>query len=1544
MYRLSYILLVLGFLFLGLPGTSARTYLVDFNSSKGFRGVDPISPDANGHRWNALPHPVTGSPQLTGLLAADGTPSNLDLGFSTPYGSDSYNGPAGATAEPITAAMIAATDIDTNALGKLGTRESAFDFIATVSHTNVPAGQASPVNDARLALQGLDPQLTYTLRLFGSRKYEGDATTIYEAYSDASFVYLSASTSLAVRSATAGNNHNRSTVATLANLRPSAGGAIYLRIRGASGGTGHLNSMEIIEGTRPVDGRGTLYILLQNPSTARAIVHDPAGGLLSRASLPSSQLRGHWYLMTRTDNSLVWILNRVTGEALHAASDSGAVTTAPWNPDDPRQTWRVTTAAGVSRLRIEGTQATLTVGADGATPTVAPDSPGNNSQDWILPNLARGGAFPWTTYDEDNTASLISSPEIIRSAFSEGPTPLAAEAQKRGIILLNGFGTAVRWTTTAPADALTLRYSVADGTSGNITLNLRRSGSLFATQKIPVTSVQAWVYLDSQGTEHQSAATGRTPAKRFQEARIPLATPLQTGDTLELARESGDVMTWIDLVEAETSETIPLPSASSYLVATNLGVTGNGTSNDTAALKSAIATAASQGKNLYLPAGTYRLEEEIILPPDFILQGAGIWKTALIFSRTAASDYAGQALGGIRGTGSNTVVRDLYLKSAQSARTLGYHAFKGFWGSDSLIENVWADQFETGAWIADYSNDAALFTDGLVMRNCRLRNAFADGVNYANGTRNSVVENCHVRGCGDDALATFAAGRTLNKPTTRNIQFRYNTIECTYRAGGIGIFGGEGHKIHQNIVRDQVAGPGLRVNTVFVYLNGQLEGYPFGSQLTQFYDNTLERTGNLTLYNEESGAIELQAWYTPVENIRFTDIKILTSRYHGIRYSRIGQISSANFANLQFTRIGFNAVPFGTLITSQASGGSSFDSPTSAAGINNQAGAAFTVSGPPPPDPVISSFTPAAAARGTEITLTGNYLSSTSLVEIGAQTATGLTILSDSQLRFTVPPAAVSGRIRVTTPYTFAESSSLLSVVENNQPPVITLGLPNAVSLAEGSGLMLSATATDDGQPSPAQLTASWSLVSGPAGGTATWDDPAEFTTGVTFNLPGNYLLRLTISDGQLSATAEIAVAHGLPATGTGQDVGSVGRTGSSTVSSGIWTIHGSGVDIWDTADGFHFRYAALQGDGFLEVRLLSQGNTDPWAKAGLMIRDELTAGSTHALLVGTVANGLAFQNRPTASALSQHQALGAYSYGTWLRMVRSGSTISAYKSTNGATWTAIGTPVSPAMSGTVYIGLAVTSHNNGLLSTATFDNLRGSGFAAPVSAVLAGSDLTLAAGATGTLTGSAPGSSGTLWQRVSGPGTVNFSSASSLTTTVSATTPGLYRLRLLSTGASPRTFDDLNLTVTSPFSSWQNLHFPANPTGADAQITADPDGDSWNNLLEFAQGGNPNLPSGSGLGLQVSTNASSTNGPTFSFRRRGGSGTGSTETGYTVDGITYTLKASPTLTTPNWQTGSSVIQQVGTPVNNGDGTETVTVRILGTNPASFLKMEVSTP
>ena len=1366
----------------------ARTYLVDFGTTDSYRGITTPSPDLNGNHWNGIPIGADPSPYRGTMVDTSGVTNNITLGFSTTFGTDSYNGPAGDTTvgpptDALDPAKLANTDIDATALGLLGIKQAAFDF---VNGTNV-----------RFEIGGLDPLLTYDLVFFGSAKHNTDSTTIYEAYTDSAYTLLASSATLNVHTPGSAGLHNRNQTATLRDIKPSAGGSIYIQFRGTAGGSGYLNAMQIIEGVRPIDGRDVAYIKVLHPSSGRQVVAQTDGS--TKVTSPAAtELRAHWYLFSRADTSVVFIRNRITGEALRAATDSGSVVTATYDPDDPRQTWKLETLSvpggQVSRLRIDGTQAALTAGVDGASATVSAYDSANSNQNWILPELERGGLFPWTSYDEDGSPVLTGGAAVVRSSFSEGPLPLAAEAQKRGLIELTAVGAKVRWTTSAAMDVMTLRYSVADGSAGTLTLKITDPSNNVSTQKVAVTSAQAWVYLDAQGVENQTPGTGRIPAKRFNEARIKLSQSFPAGSTLELSRETGDLAASVDLLETEVAENASPANLADFLNVRDYGAVGDGVTNDTPALKTCISAAQLDGKGVYLPAGTYRLTEEVTLPAGMKLQGAGMWKTELIFSQTTGTLYGGQGLGGIKASGSNTMVRDLYLKSAQTARDYGYKGLKGYWGTGSLIENVWVDQAETGAWIADFSNDAALFTDGLIMRNCRLRNCFADGVNYASGTRNSVVENCHVRGCGDDGIAAWASGRNNNKPTTRNQQIRYNTVECVYRAGGIGVFGGEGHKIHHNLVRDQVAGPGLRFNTVFVYLGSTLAGYPFGSQVIQVYENTLERTGSLSNYGEHSGAIELQTQYTNVENIRFTNIDIVTTQYQAIRFSRLDYIPVTPipvFANLTFTGLTLSGSPLGVLIEANTYGSASLSTSASV----NDLSPNFSLTAPPPPAPTLSSFSPVSGGAGTTVTLNGSGLASLTSVKLGTASAS-FSVSSDSLVTAVVPAGAVTAKISVENASGSALSSTSFTVQQVNQAPTPSLGLPASVTLPLGAGLRLLASATDDGLPSGATLSYLWTVVSAPAGGVAAFDDATLPNTGVNFNLAGSYLLRLNVTDGDLTGSIDLTVSHGLPATGSGQDVGSVGLAGSSSSSGGIWTLQGSGVDIWDNADGFHFRYAALTGDGFIQARLLSQTNTDPWAKTGLMIRDELTPGSTHAFLAGTVANGLAFQNRPTSGGLSLHEPLGSYSYGTWLRIVRTGSTISAYKSVNGTTWTPVGASVAPSMSGTVYIGLAMTSHNNAALGTATFDNLQGSGFGTPALSVLAGDDLTLEVGQAATLTGSASGAISTQWQKISGPGAVSFGSAASLSTTMTASAAGTYRIRLLANDGTLQTFDELVVSV----------------------------------------------------------------------------------------------------------------------------------------------------
>ncbi|MHC4207610.1 MAG: hypothetical protein ACYSTT_23390, partial [Planctomycetota bacterium] len=80
----------------------------------------------------------------------------------------------------------------------------------------------------------------------------------------------------------------------------------------------------------------------------------------------------------------------------------------------------------------------------------------------------------------------------------------------------------------------------------------------------------------------------------------------------------------------------------------------------------------------------------------------------------------------------------------------------------------------------------------------------------------------------------------------------------------------------------------------------------------------------------------------------------------------------------------------------------------------------------------------------------------------------------------------------------------------------------------------------------------------------------------------------------------------------------------------GTYTMTGSGTDIWETADEYHYAYKTLTGVGSIQAQVISIDNTNGWAKAGVMIRESLDPGSVHASMVVTPENGVSFQRRPT--------------------------------------------------------------------------------------------------------------------------------------------------------------------------------------------------------------------------------------------------------------------------------------------------------------------------
>ncbi len=168
----------------------------------------------------------------------------------------------------------------------------------------------------------------------------------------------------------------------------------------------------------------------------------------------------------------------------------------------------------------------------------------------------------------------------------------------------------------------------------------------------------------------------------------------------------------------------------------------------------------------------------------------------------------------------------------------------------------------------------------------------------------------------------------------------------------------------------------------------------------------------------------------------------------------------------------------------------------------------------------------------------------------------------------------------------------------------------------------------------------------------------------------------------------------------------------------GTYRISASGIDISDTADEFRYAYKQLSGAGSISAQVLSVENTNGWAKAGVMIRENLEPGSKHAFVCITPSNGVAFEGRITPSATSFSTNQTGFTAPYWVKLERDADgTFTAYHSTDGVSWQVIqdAVPRLISMSPNVYIGLAVTSHNSGVACTAEFSNVQTSGTVTPM-------------------------------------------------------------------------------------------------------------------------------------------------------------------------------------------------------------------------------------
>ncbi|TCC01790.1 CARDB domain-containing protein [Kribbella soli] len=570
-------------------------------------------------------------------------------------------------------------------------------------------------------------------------------------------------------------------------------------------------------------------------------------------------------------------------------------------------------AGATANVAISGTW-TATNG--GATVTATTDA-GNTVDETNETNntftksivVGRGAAVPYTSYEAeagDYTGTLLTAD----ATRTFGHTNFATESSGRSSVRLNSSGQYVEFTSTVPTNSVVVRNSIPDSADGQglqATISLYVNGTF--KQKLNLSSRNSWLYGNSDGPEALTNTPGGDARRLFDESHALLGQSYPSGTKFRLQRDSGDNASYyiIDLVDLEqVAPALPQPAGCTSI--TQYGAVPNDGVDDADAIQRAV-TDDQNGviSCVWIPEGQWRQEKKILTDDPLnrgqfnqvgisnaTIGGAGMWYSQLY------STIEPQNAGGINhphegnfgfDIDKNVQLSDIAIFGSGRIRggdgnAEGGVGLNGRFGTGTKITNVWIEHSNVGVWVGrDYDNIQELWgpADGLEFSGMRIRDTYADGINFSNGTRNSKVFNSSFRTTGDDALAVWANKYVKDQAVDvgHDNTFTNNTVQLPWRANGIAIYGGYGNKIENNLVYDTMNYPGIMLAT-------DHDPLPF-SGTTLIANNALYRCGGV-FWNEdqEFGAITLFPSNLPIPGVTIRDTEIHDSTYDGIQFKTGG--------------------------------------------------------------------------------------------------------------------------------------------------------------------------------------------------------------------------------------------------------------------------------------------------------------------------------------------------------------------------------------------------------------------------------------------------------------------------------------------------------------------------------------------------------------------------------------------------------------------------------------------------------------------------------
>ncbi|MFC4114921.1 discoidin domain-containing protein [Nonomuraea zeae] len=475
--------------------------------------------------------------------------------------------------------------------------------------------------------------------------------------------------------------------------------------------------------------------------------------------------------------------------------------------------------------------------------------------------VGRGANMPYDTYEAEDAV-------IGGGAARVGPSrdigTIAGEASGRRAVTLNQTGAYVEFTTRADTNTLVTRFSMPDAVGGggiDSTLNVYVDGTFL--KAINLTSRYAWLYGAEAGPNNNPGSG--PPRHIYDEANLPLGTTVRAGSKIRLQKDAANAHTYaIDLVDFEQATQIANPDPAKYAVPAGFSHQDVQNALDRARMDANLT-------GVYLPPGEYQTSSKFQVYGKAIkVLGAGPWFTRFRSpSGQSNTDVGFRADATANGS---TFANFAYFGNYTERIDGPGKVFDLSNVANMTIDNIWAEHQICMLWGTN--------TDNMTIRNSRIRNVFADGLNMTNGSTGNHVTNIETRSTGDDSFALFSAIDNNSGEQTGNV-FENLTSLLTWRAAGLAVYGGYDNTFRNIYVADTLVYSGVTISS----LDFGIPMHGFGASPPTTFDNiSLVRAGGHFWGQQTFPAMWIFSASKVFQGIRVSNLDIVDPTYSGIMF------------------------------------------------------------------------------------------------------------------------------------------------------------------------------------------------------------------------------------------------------------------------------------------------------------------------------------------------------------------------------------------------------------------------------------------------------------------------------------------------------------------------------------------------------------------------------------------------------------------------------------------------------------------------------------